>query len=58
MLTIIKKKFNNFIEEVPEKKISSKTINQIKNISQQEKIKPNLNKNEVINELKIGFESL
>ena len=43
----------------PEKKITSKTINQIKNISQQEKIEPNLNKDEVINELKIGsFESL
>ncbi len=43
----------------PEKKIKSKTIDQIKNISQQEKIEPNLNKDEVINELKIGsFESL
>ncbi len=43
----------------PEKKITSKTIDQIKNISQQEKIEPNLNKDEVINELKIGsFESL
>ena len=43
----------------PEKKIISKTIDQIKNISQQEKIEPNLNKDEVINELKIGsFESL
>ena len=43
----------------PEKKITSKTIDQIKNVSQQEKIEPNLNKDEVINELKIGsFESL
>ena len=43
----------------PEKKITSKTIDQIKNISQQEKIEPNLNKDEVINELKIdSFESL
>ncbi len=43
----------------PEKKIINKTIDQIKNISQQEKIEPNLNKDEVINELKIGsFESL
>ena len=43
----------------PEKKIISKTIEQIKNISQQEKIEPNLNKDDVINELKIdSFESL
>ena len=28
----------------PEKKITSKTIDQIKNVSQQEKIEPNLNK--------------
>ena len=43
----------------PEKKITSKTIDQIKNVSQQEKIEPNLNKDEVVNELKIGsFESL
>ncbi len=43
----------------PEKKIISKTIDQIKNISQQEKIEPNLNKDDVINELKIdSFESL
>ncbi len=43
----------------PKKKITSKTIDQIKNISQQEKIEPNLNKDEVINELKISsFESL
>ena len=43
----------------PEKIITSKTIDQIKNVSQQEKIEPNLNKDEVINELKIGsFESL
>ncbi len=49
---------NSLIKE-PEKKITSKTIDQIKNISQQEKIEPNLNKDEVINELKIGsFESL
>ena len=42
-----------------EKKITNKTIDQIKNVSQQEKIEPNLNKDEVINELKIGsFESL
>ena len=49
---------DTLIEE-PKKKITSKTIDQIKNISQQEKIEPNLNKDEVINELKIGsFESL
>ncbi len=43
----------------PEKKITSKTIDQIKNVSQQEKIEPNLNKDEVINQLKIdSFESL
>jgi DNA polymerase-3 subunit gamma/tau len=49
---------DNLIKE-SEKKITSKTIDQIKNISQQEKIEPNLNKDEVINELKIGsFESL
>ncbi len=43
----------------PEKKIISKTIDQIKNVSQQEKIEPNLNKDEVINQLKIdSFESL
>ena len=56
--TFIEKKPDNLIKE-PEKKISSKTIDQIKNVSQQEKIEPNLNKDEVINELKIGsFESL
>jgi len=44
---------------IASKKITNKTIDQIKNISQQEKIEPNLNKDEVINELKIGsFESL
>ncbi len=43
----------------PEKKVISKTIDQIKNVSQQEKIELNLNKDEVINELKIdSFESL
>ncbi len=52
------KKLDTFTKE-PEKKIINKTIDQIKNISQQEKIEPNLNKDEVINELKIGsFESL
>ena len=52
------KKPDTLIKE-PEKKITNKTIDQIKNISQQEKIEPNLNKDEVINELKIGsFESL
>ena len=56
--TFIGKKPDTLIKE-PEKKISSKTIDQIKNVSQQEKIEPNLNKDEVINELKIGsFESL
>ncbi len=54
-----KKNPDSLIKE-PEKKIISKTIDQIKNISQQEKIEPNLNKkDEVITELKIGsFESL
>ena len=52
------KKSDTLIQE-KEKKITNKTIDQIKNISQQEKIEPNLNKDEVINELKIGsFESL
>ncbi len=52
------KKSDTLIQE-NEKKITNKTIDQIKNISQQEKIEPNLNKDEVINELKIGsFESL
>ncbi len=52
------KKSETLIKE-NEKKITNKTIDQIKNISQQEKIEPNLNKDEVINELKIGsFESL
>ncbi len=56
--TFTGKKPDTLIKE-PEKKISSKTIDQIKNVSQQEKIEPNLNKDEVINELKIGsFESL
>ncbi len=56
--TFIEKKPDTLIKE-PEKKISSKTIDQIKNVSQQEKIEPNLNKDEVVNELKIGsFESL
>jgi len=55
---LLKKNQITLIKE-PEKKISSKTIDQIKNVSQQEKIEPNLNKDEVINELKIGsFESL
>ena len=55
---LLKKKPDNLIKE-PEKKITNKTIDQIKNISQQEKIEPNLNKDEVINELKIeSFESL
>ncbi len=52
------KKSDTLIKE-NEKKITNKTIDQIKNISQQEKIEPNLNKDEVINELKIGsFERL
>ncbi len=56
--TFTGKKPDTLIKE-PEKKISSRTIDQIKNVSQQEKIEPNLNKDEVINELKIGsFESL
>ena len=56
--TFTGKKPDTLIKE-PEKKISNKTIDQIKNVSQQEKIEPNLNKDEVINELKIGsFESL
>ena len=56
--SFIEKKPGTLIKE-PEKKISSKTIDQIKNVSQQEKIEPNSNKDEVINELKIGsFESL
>jgi len=42
-----------------EKKITNKTIDQIKNISQQEKIEPNLNKDEIINKPKVdSFESL
>ncbi len=52
------KKSDTLIKE-NEKKITNKTIDQIKNISQQDKIEPNLNKDEVINELKINsFESL
>ena len=56
--TSSRKKNDTLIKE-PEKKITSKTIDQIKNISQQEKIEPNLNKDEIINKLKIdSFESL
>ena len=42
-----------------EKKITSQPVKQIKNISQQEKVKSKPNKNEVLNKLKIdNFESL
>ena len=51
------KKSETLIKE--NEKVTNKTIDQIKNVSQQqEKIEPNLNKDEVINELKIdAFES-
>ena len=53
------KKSPDILSPELEKKINSKTVNQIKNISQQEKVKPKPNKNEVLNELKIDdFESL
>ena len=55
---LVRKKPDSFNKET-EKKITNKTIDQMKNISQQQKIEPNLNKDEVINELKIdSFESL
>ncbi|MDA9722854.1 DNA polymerase III subunit gamma/tau [Candidatus Pelagibacter sp.] len=53
------KKSPDILSPELEKKINSKTVNQIKNISQHEKVKPKPNKNEVLNELKIDdFESL
>ena len=46
-------------EEMKEKKLLDTSIKQIKNISQQKKIDPNLKKGEVINELEINnFEKL
>ncbi len=55
---LVRKKPDSFIKET-EKKITNTIIDQIKNTSQQQKIEPNINKDEVINELKIdSFENL
>ena len=54
-----KNKDTNTLKPEPQKKITSQPVKQIKNISQQEKVKSKPNKNEVLNKLKIdNFESL